>query len=154
MKIMTDTERQVFQADPLVLAYMGDAYFSLKVREFFINNTGFGAGVLHNKSKGYVSAVAQAQIWDKLKDTLDEIELDLGRRARNRHNNTMAKNSTHEQYKKATALECVLGYHYLTGNNERLEQIMNKVFQSTAEGMEKTAKTAKTAKVSLNKPND
>lgn len=126
IKAMTELH-QVLQTDPLVLAYVGDAYFSLKVREFFVKSTGFGAGALHNRTKRYVSAVAQARIWDNLIPELSELELDLGRRARNRHNSTAAKNSTLQEYKKATALECVLGFLYLMDNQSRLQELMDRI---------------------------
>ena len=126
---MTNMTIDPISADPLVLAWIGDAYLTLAIREWLVSMSDAGSGALHVKMKTFVSATAQARIWERIYDSLTEPEKDLGRRARNRHNSSFAKNSTIADYKKATALEAVLGYHYLTKNQKRLEELMSMIIQ-------------------------
>ena len=110
------------------LAFVGDAYFHLEVRARLIGEFGdLHSKALHNKAAGYVSAVAQAKILDRIEAHLNAFELDLVRRARNTHAATSAKNATLAEYKRATGLETVIGYYYLTGDS-RLGEIMELIF--------------------------
>jgi len=114
---------------PGTLAYVGDALFHLEVRARLI--AGFGdlsSKALNVKAAGYVSAVAQAKILDRIEPNLNEFERDLLRRARNLHDKAPAKNATLAEYKRATGLEAVLGYYYLAGDM-RLQEIMQMVFE-------------------------
>jgi ribonuclease-3 family protein len=126
---MTNMTIDPISADPLVLAWIGDAYLTLAVREWLVGSSDAGAGALHVKMKTFISATSQARTWERIYDSLTELEKDLGRRARNRHNTSSAKNSTIADYKKATALEAVLGYHYLTKNSDRLEELFSMIIQ-------------------------
>ena len=51
----------------------------------------------------------------------------MARRARNAKSHK-AKNSSIENYKKATAFEAIIGYLYLLNNKERLNEILEKSF--------------------------
>lgn len=63
----------------------------------------------------------------------DETEKDVFRRARNCHNNTPAKNATLEQYKKATGLEAVLGFLYVSGDAGRILELLNAAYEKGEE---------------------
>ena len=65
---------------------------------------------------------------DALSGELTEEETDIARRARNAHNNTVAKNATVLDYKKATAFEAVLGYLSLSRQTDRLDYILQKAY--------------------------
>ena len=56
---------------------------------------------------------------------MTEEEQDIARRARNSHIHTKAKNFSYAEYIHATALEALIGYLHLTGQNERLNQILS-----------------------------
>ena len=58
---------------------------------------------------------------------LTEEEIAVFKRARNSHMNTIAKNATIADYKKASGFEAVIGYLYLLGKNERLEELFEKI---------------------------
>ena len=45
-------------------------------------------------------------------------------RARNTHVNTIAKNASKGEYLEATGFEALIGYLYLTGQNDRLKEIL------------------------------
>ncbi len=63
-----------------------------------------------------------------IKDKLNEQEEDIVRRARNTNSISKAKNASLIEYKRATALEALLGYLYITGQNDRLQEIMQECF--------------------------
>ena len=58
---------------------------------------------------------------------LREEEHDIFRRARNSKINSSAKNAELSDYKIATGLEAVYGYLYLTGDTERLREILSYI---------------------------
>ena len=104
--------------NPLSLAFVGDSVWTMFVRDFFCKKTDFKNNNLHRLTTKFVRASFQSQALDRL--PLNDEEKDISRRARNVHNNTMAKNATLADYKKATSFEAVLGYLYLTGQYDRL----------------------------------
>ena len=56
---------------------------------------------------------------------MSEDEIAVFKRARNTHMNTMAKHASVADYKKASGFEAVIGYLYLLGENERLEELFD-----------------------------
>ncbi|MBO4535003.1 MAG: ribonuclease III [Clostridia bacterium] len=111
--------------DPLVLAYVGDGVETLWVRTHFaLEAPTDSAGKLHRKTVGVVSAEAQAKGADAILDLLSEEERDVYRQARNHKTKSGAKNATVGDYHKATGLEAVWGYLYLTGRQERLDELL------------------------------
>ena len=61
-----------------------------------------------------VCAHAQAQAFARVEGALTERERDVARRARNAHQ-TPPKNADAAEYHRATALEAVMGYLFVTG---------------------------------------
>ena len=55
---------------------------------------------------------------------LSEDEKDIVRRGRNTENHHLPKNSNVQEYMYATAFEALIGYLYLTKQNERLQEIL------------------------------
>ena len=55
---------------------------------------------------------------------LSEKEASLVRRARNRRTSSKPKNADPIDYKMATAFEALIGYLYLSGEEQRLEEVM------------------------------
>lgn len=121
------TEREVIENNPLNLAFIGDAVWTMYVREYFLIHTNFKNNNLHKLTTKYVKATYQAKALDEIIETLTEKEKDIARRARNTKMNTVSKNASLADYKKATSFEAVVGYNYLLGNFEKLEQIFDKL---------------------------
>ena len=112
----------------LTLAHVGDAVFALKVRTRFALCGDLKSGAVHAaSSKKYLSAKAQAAIFDELSPLLNEVEAEIARRAKNAKTVNTAKNATAEEYHKATAIEAVMGYLHLSGQNERLNELFNLI---------------------------
>lgn len=117
-------KEDVIQMSPLVWAYMGDAVYEKYIREYVIRQGLCKNGLLHKKSIKYVSANGQVKILKRIEEKLTEEELDIVRRGRNSNPHSHAKNADIVDYKYATGFEALIGYLYLTEQNERLEEIL------------------------------
>ena len=124
------TSEKINSLNVLVLAFVGDAAHTLFIRTRLCEQSDGKAGLLHKTAKRYVSAVGQAAAYDIIAPQLSERESDICRRARNHHNKTAAKNTDLATYKKATAFEALIGYHYLSGNETRLNELLEKSYSS------------------------
>jgi len=114
---------EINQMSPLTWAYIGDAVYEMYIRTFLINKTKYKPHKLHVESIKYVKAKAQAQALEKIKSILTDEEQEIIRRGRNTNTNHIAKNASLQDYMYATALEALIGYLYLTNNEERLKEI-------------------------------
>lgn len=111
---------------PAVLAYMGDAVFNLFIRERLIKKKKGTSHQLHLFSTNYVKAASQAKISKVLISGFTDDEAYIFRRGRNAKSTTIPKNADIQDYKYATAFEAVLGFLYLTGQSERLNDLMEQ----------------------------
>ena len=110
---------------PLVWAYVGDSVYELFVRTKLTNKSNAKPHKLHIESIKYVKAKAQADILKRMQDNLTEDEKDIVRRGRNTENHHVAKNANIADYSQSTGFEALIGYLYLTKQDERLEEILN-----------------------------
>lgn len=106
------------------LAYLGDAVLEVLVRERLVRR-GLGKSArLNSAALGYVRATAQSDAVDRLLPLLDETELTAYRRGKNLgHTKNVPKSATPEEYHRATGLECVFGWLYLAGEDERMREL-------------------------------
>lgn len=123
-KIFTPKDAKLLNA--LELAFVGDSVYSLYVKNFLVQKPSRVSTLTKNASK-YVNARAQEVAYFKLQDHLNDEERDILMRARNAKINTKAKNFSIEEYRHATALEALIGYLYLTGNDERLKETFSLI---------------------------
>ncbi len=117
--------QDVKMLSPLVWAYIGDSVYEMFIRTKLVNNSNAKPHKLHIESIKYVKAKAQADILKSIMDNLTEEEKDIVRRGRNTENHHVAKNSNVADYSQSTAFEALIGYLYLTKQDERLEEILN-----------------------------
>lgn len=117
------TPQQAKEVNALVLAFLGDAVYSLMAREFLVKHNTEKAGALNRKATKMVRASAQAVVFDLIKNSFDENEQNVANRAKNIHTSNIPKTSNLEEYKKATSLEAVVGYNYLIENQDRINKI-------------------------------
>lgn len=117
------TEKEILGLNPLVLAFVGDSVQQLMVRTKLASTSTAKAGELHKMQSEQIKASAQAKYMDEIMSILTDDEIAIFKRARNTHMNTMAKNASVADYKKASGFEAVIGYLYLLGKNERLEEL-------------------------------
>lgn len=111
--------------NPVVLAFIGDAVYSLFVREKFALEKDVKSGKLNEMTSKIVQATAQAKLIDAVLPLLTKEEADIYRRGRNAKKPSHSKNAKISDYNKSTGFEAVLGYLYLVGDDERLNFILN-----------------------------
>ncbi len=109
---------------PLALAFIGDGVHTLFVREFVVKGGISNLNCYHQKAKKFCNAKHQKEVLEKLLPMLTFEESEIVRRARNAKSKHKAKNFNEEEYKKATAFEALIGFLYLTKQEERLEEIL------------------------------
>ena len=107
------------------LAFIGDAVYSLFVRENILSNGELKANDLNKLASSVVCAEAQSAYVKKLVPLMTEDEADIYKRARNAKKGTRPKHAAVAEYNNATGFEAVLGYLYLTGNYERLNFLLS-----------------------------
>ena len=115
---------EVNQMSPLTWAYVGDCVYELYIRTKLVDTTKLKPHELHIKSVKYVKAQAQAETLKKLETILTEEEKEIVRRGRNTQTHHIAKNASMQDYMYATAFEALIGYLYLTKQDDRLFEIM------------------------------
>lgn len=119
------SEQEVFAADALTLAYMGDVCWSFFIREKLIGTGIYNVQILNSLSSEMVSARWQSCILYEIRELLSDRELKVCKRARNT-SSTVPKSATVEEYRESTAFEGLLGYLYLSRQQERLDFLMNR----------------------------
>ena len=110
---------------PLIWAYVGDSVYELFIRTYLTNTTKLKPHQLHIKSIQYVKAGAQAEILEGVMEHLTEQEKEIVRRGRNAENHHLPKNASVQEYMYSTAFEALIGYLYLTKQDDRLREILN-----------------------------
>lgn len=124
LKCFPQKQTDIRMYSPLALAFLGDGVYSLIVRTMVISKGNRQAEKLHNDTRKYVSAQAQARIGDAIQELLTEEEARIYRRGRNANPYHHAKNATLEEYLKATALETLCGYLYLKDETARFLELL------------------------------
>ncbi len=108
---------------PLTLAYIGDGIFDIVIRSVVVGKGNTKASQLHKHTSSIVKAHTQAVMIEALEPHLTKEETDIYRRGRNAKSPTMAKNATMADYRKATGLEALMGYLYLSDDFERVVEL-------------------------------
>lgn len=106
------------------LAYIGDAYYELAIREYLINQGITKNRELKKASLKFVSATAHEKIFENIKDQLTDEEMKIFMRGRNGAPTGHRKNVDRGAYVISSGIEAVIGYLYLTHNMERLQEII------------------------------
>ncbi len=121
---MTLSHRETQLLPPLQLAYIGDAVYALRIRLKALE-TGRGMQHLHRFTTGFVNARAQAKALEAIVDSLTDRELALVKRGRNAHaRHPGPRSATTAEYSAATGFEALIGYLYLTGQEERIDTLV------------------------------
>ena len=105
------------------LAHMGDAVFEILVREWLCGHGKATGKGLHQATIRLVCAESQASRAQKILPLLTEEEAAVFRRGRNAQVHTIPGHATRAQYGEATALEALLGWLYLGGRRDRVNEL-------------------------------
>lgn len=111
---------------PLTLAFMGDCVFEIVIRSIVVERGNRQAGSLHKAKTAVVNAKIQARMMEALMEELTEEERAVYKRGRNAKPHTVAKNASVNDYRKATGLEALFGYLYLSGQEDRILELTKR----------------------------
>ncbi len=123
------TEREVNQYSPLALAFLGDSVYEQLVREKILLTANLPAAKLHSLKVVRVCAEYQSKALEAILPELSEREITIVKRGRNATGNTVPKHSSTADYRRATALECLFGYLYLLGENSRISELFQMIWE-------------------------
>lgn len=119
------------QYNPLVLAYIGDSLYDIFIRTKLIQKyEDMSAHKLHVESIKYVKAHGQSTAMAEIEDKLTEDELTAYKRGRNTKSFTVPKNAEVGEYRRATGFEALLGWLYVRGDINRLNEIMEIAYDA------------------------
>ena len=116
---------------PLTLAFLGDAVFSLFMREYVVKKGNMSTNKLHGMTVKLVSANAQEKAIKEIieEGILSESEADVYRRGENAKVENHAKNATDTAYHRATGFEALIGWLYLKEDHARIEELLKKAIE-------------------------
>ena len=105
------------------LAYFGDSVIELFIRRQALESDVGDVGRLNEMVISRVKASAQSAAMDKIEPHLTEEELDYFKRGRNTHL-SVPKSATARDYRRATGMESLFAYLYLTDKQERITELL------------------------------
>lgn len=122
-------ESKAKKLNPQILAFVGDGVYTLYIRSMLSVSHDLKGGQMHSLTTNYVKAHGQSDVMEKLMPLLNETELAIFKRARNYKTANTAKHASVIDYRRATGFEAVLGYLFLTGNTNRLNEILSLCYK-------------------------
>lgn len=119
-------EINITDYSPLTLAYIGDGIYEIVVRTVIVDEANRQVNKIHKAASNLVKAETQAKMIHLIMDDLTEEEVRIYKRGRNAKAVTRAKNASMSDYRTATGFEALMGWLYLTGQSERMMQLIKK----------------------------
>lgn len=120
MERLYPQEVDLHTLSPLALAFVGDGVYSLMVRERLLSQANRPVNDLHRLAVRDVRAEAQSAALERLLPHLTEEEEAVYKRGRNAH--TVRSGA---DYHRATGLEALFGYLYLSGRIQRVRELFS-----------------------------
>ena len=118
---------------PLQLAYLGDTLHDLYIRSRLVARHAT-VGEMHRTATKLVNCSAQAAMLTCIEPELTEEEAEVVRRGRNAQAKHAApKHAEPGEYEKATGLESLWGWLYISGRTERLNALLEEALAGTEE---------------------
>ena len=99
---------------------MGDCVFDLIIRTVIVERANRSPHDLHKMKSAIVKAKTQAELGEAIQELLTEDEQAVYKRGRNAKSGSTAKNASVGDYRKATALEALVGYLFLLDQEDRI----------------------------------
>ncbi|WP_051430696.1 Mini-ribonuclease 3 [Thermicanus aegyptius] len=118
-------ERNPALLNALTLAYLGDSVYEVYVRYTLIAQGKVNPHRLHREAIRFVAAKGQSRQLERIKEELTTEEEAIVRRARNSKPSHSPKHAVMKDYLQATAFEALIGYLFLTGKKERMEELID-----------------------------
>lgn len=113
----------------LTLAYIGDGYYELIVRNLLVKKGLTKVNDLHKMAIKYTSGEAQKGFIEYFlaNNMLTEEEINIFKRGRNIHTSQNRKNISLADYQKATGFEALIGYLYLEKKLARIDELLDVI---------------------------
>ena len=109
--------------------HLGDAVYEVFIRTYLLGeNKSLKVQQLHLKTVNFVKAKSQSNYAKLILDMFDEEEMSVFKRGRNTKSSA-PKNADVGEYRWATGFEAVIGYLYISGKNDRLNYLLNKIIE-------------------------
>ena len=130
-------EKEARLKNPLILAYVGDTVYDMYVRTCLVKSFRYPVNIINKKASHIVNAGSQSEALEIIKDILTEDEAYIVKRGRNSSPQTTAKNSSRADYLRATGIEALFGYLFLSGEYDRIEYLMDIILKKMVDADEK-----------------
>ena len=123
------TDDQLRAISSIGLAHMGDAVFEVMVRTWLCAHRKATGKGLHQATIRLVCAESQAEKAEHILPLLTEEEMAVFKRGRNAQVHSVPGHASRAQYGEATALEALLGWLWLKGRRERVNELFDKMME-------------------------
>lgn len=123
------TDDQLRAISSIGLAHMGDAVFEVLVRTWLCAHGKATGKGLHQATIRLVCAESQAEKAKNILPLLTEEEMAVFKRGRNAQVHSVPGHASRAQYGEATALEALLGWLWLKGRRERVNELFDKMME-------------------------
>ena len=123
------TGDQLCSVSSIGLAHVGDAVYELLVRTWLCAHGKATGKGLHRAAIELVCAEFQARRAEALLPLLTDEERAVFKRGRNAQVHTVPSHASRAQYGEATALEALLGWLYLRGEQDRVNALFCKMME-------------------------
>lgn len=123
----TLTKAEALQLNPVTLAFLGDAVYSLWVRRNLALTGGNRVSELQKSATALESARGQSELLDKILPLFTEEEEEIFRRGRNAKKATKSKHASVGEYNRSTGLEAVIGFLHITGDTARIDALLSVI---------------------------
>ncbi len=130
--IFSDKKINPKEYSPLPLAYIGDSVYDLFIRTKIIEKGNRHVTGMHKEAVQFVKAHSQAESVHKIEDKLTDDEIRVLKWGRNAKS-TPPKNADVTDYRYATGFEVLIGYLYVSGDEDRLKEVMNMAYNALCE---------------------
>lgn len=131
----TGTEETAAElTNPVTLAFLGDAVYSLWVRERLVRSGAGKASEFQRAAAKVESAHGQNELLEKILPLFTQKEEEIYRRGRNAKKATKSKHAGAAEYNRSTGLEAVIGYLYLIGDRARIEELLSHMDEEKLQG--------------------
>lgn len=114
---------------PLVLAYLGDSFFETLAREYLVGDGNCKPSELNDRAREIVTAHSQSAMVERLLPILTEDELAIYKSGRNSKSAHRSKSASALEYRRATGLECLYGFFWLTAQHARARELFLRCVQ-------------------------
>ena len=132
---MITDKKTVKQQNGSTLAYVGDAVTEVFVRSALIECGISDTARFNELALCFVTAHAQSEAYAKVLTLVTEEEKEILLRGRNAKLTHRPKNQTQSDYRRATGYEALMGYLYLSGDEERARELFEKSYEDVIFGI-------------------